>query len=70
MQTLKIELKEQLLIKCYVTKHLILLKIRNIMDIHVDLLQWSINLLIKSFCYACTFRDLTVGDLSYASYAK
>ena len=33
---------EQLLIK-----HLILLKIQNMMDINVDLLQWFINLLIK-----------------------
>ena len=28
-------------------KHLTLLKIRNIMDINVDLLQWFINFLIK-----------------------
>ena len=28
-------------------KHLILLKIQNKMDINVDLLQWSINCLIK-----------------------
>ena len=29
-------------------KHLMLLKIRNMMDIHVDLLQWFINCLIKT----------------------
>ena len=31
----------------YVIKHLILLKIQNMMDINVDLLQWSITFLIK-----------------------
>ena len=30
-----------------VIKHLMLLKIRNTMDINVDLLQWFINFLIK-----------------------
>ena len=29
-------------------KHLILLKIQNMMDSNVDLLRWSINFLIKS----------------------
>ena len=38
-------------------KALILLKIQNMMDINVDLLQWSINFLI-------------VEDLSYTSYAS
>ena len=47
MEILKIELDEQLLIKYYMIKHLILLKIQNMMDINVDLLQWSINFLIK-----------------------
>ena len=32
-----------------VIKPLILLKIQNMMDINVDLLQWSINFLIKKF---------------------
>ena len=32
--------EEQLLIKYYVIKHLILLKIQNTMDINMDLLQW------------------------------
>ena len=35
--------------KVYVIKHLVLLKIRNMMDINVDLRQWSINFLIKKF---------------------
>ena len=39
--------RRQLLIKCYVIKHLILVKIKNMMDINVNLLQWSINFLIK-----------------------
>ena len=33
--------------KVYVRKHLILLKIQNMMDINVHLLQWFINFLIK-----------------------
>ena len=40
IEILKIKLKEQPLIKHYVIKHLILLKIRNIMDIEEGLLQW------------------------------
>ena len=40
-------------------KQLVLLKILNIMDINADLLQWSINFMIKNFCYACTARDLS-----------
>ena len=47
MVILKIELEEQLLIKYCVIKHLILLKIQNMMDISVDLLRWFINVLIK-----------------------
>ena len=35
--------------KVYVIKHLALLKIRHMMDINVDLRQWSINFLIKRF---------------------
>ena len=34
--------------KCYVIKHLILQKVYNMMDINVDLVQWFINVLIKS----------------------
>ena len=48
MEILKIEPEEQLLIKYCVIKHLILLKIRNMIHINVDLLQWSINVLIKT----------------------
>ena len=43
----KVYLKKQLQIKCYVIKHLILLKILNMTDINVDLLQWFINVLVK-----------------------
>ena len=43
------DLEEQLLIKYCVIKHLILLNMQNMMDIHVDLLQWSINFMIKKF---------------------
>ena len=42
MEILKIYTKEQLLIKYYVIKHLILLKMQNMMDINVDLPQWFI----------------------------
>ena len=31
-----------------IIKHLMLLKIRNMMDINVDLLQWTIKFLIKN----------------------
>ena len=34
--------------KYYVVKHLILLKIQNMMDMNLDLLQWSIHFLIKT----------------------
>ena len=47
MEILKIYLEEQLPIKYCVIKHLILLKIRNIMDIKRVLLQWFIIFLIK-----------------------
>ena len=40
--------EEQLLIKYYVIKHLILQKIRSFRDISVDLLQWFINFLRKN----------------------
>ena len=39
--------RRKLLIKYCVIKHLILLKILNMMDINADLLQWSINFFIK-----------------------
>ena len=44
MEILKIDFEEQLLIKHCVIKHLILLKILNIMDIKESLLQWILNL--------------------------
>ena len=47
MEILKTYIEEQLLMKHCLIKHLILLKIRNIMDINVDLLQWFIIFLRK-----------------------
>ena len=41
------DLTEHLLIKCYMIKHFILLKIQNMRDINVKLPQWIINFLIK-----------------------
>ena len=38
MEILKMYLEEQFLIKCYVIKHLILLKILDMMDINTELL--------------------------------
>ena len=48
MEILKICQEEQLLIKYYLIKHLILLKIQIIRVIKEVLLQWFINFLIKS----------------------
>ena len=48
MEILRIYLEEQLMIKYYVIKHLILLKIKNMKYINADLLHWFINYLIKS----------------------
>ena len=50
--------KAQLLIKCCVIKHVILLKIQNMIDINVDLFQWSIYFLIK-IRFACTVKDFS-----------
>ena len=44
---LNVYLEEQLLIKYYMIKHLILQQIPNMMDINVVLLQWFINFWIK-----------------------
>ena len=52
MENLKIKLEEQLLIKYCVIKHLVLLKIQNMMDIKRVLLQWFINFLTK-ICFTC-----------------
>ena len=48
LEVLKIYLEEQLLIKYHVIKHSILLKIQNMREIIVDLLQWFTNFLIKT----------------------
>ena len=42
------DLEEQLLIRYYMMKHLILLKVENRMDINMELLQWFIIFLIKT----------------------
>ena len=47
MEILKISLEEQFLMKYCMIKHLTLLKFRNMIDINVALLQWSIIFLIK-----------------------
>ena len=47
MEILNIYLEEQLLIKWYVTKHLILLEIQNMSDIKGVFLGWFINYLMK-----------------------
>ena len=41
-------LEEQLLIKYYVIKHLILLKFQNIVDVKEVLLRWFLNIWIKA----------------------
>ena len=46
-EILKTYLEEQLLIKYYMIKYLILLKIQNMMDTCVDLLHWFLSALIK-----------------------
>ena len=43
MDILKIKKEEQLLIKYFVIKNLIILKIKNTMDINEDLLQWFLT---------------------------
>ena len=48
MENLKIHLEEMVLIKSYVIKDLMWLKIQNVMDAKVDLYQWFINVFIKS----------------------
>ena len=48
LEVLKIYLEEPLLIKYHVIKHSILLKIQNMREIIVDLLQWFTNFLIKT----------------------
>ena len=40
--------EEQSLIKYYLTRHLTMLKIQNMIHIYVELPQWLINLTIKS----------------------
>ena len=52
MKILKIYLEEQLLIKYCMIKHLILLKIQNMMDIKEVFLQSSTNFLIKKLLAA------------------
>ena len=49
---LSIYLEKQLLIKYSVIKHLILLKLHNMTEVNVDLIQWFIFLLIKNLLVA------------------
>ena len=49
MEVLGVCLEEQLLIKYCSTKHLILLKVQNVMDIYTDVIQYLINFLTKIF---------------------
>ena len=48
MEILKIEIEDHLLMKYYAIKLLVLLKVLNMMVIDIDLLQSSINFLIKN----------------------
>ena len=50
--------KEQLLTKYCVINHLILLKIKNMMNIKGVLLQWFYDF-FKKICFSCTARDLS-----------
>ena len=47
MEILGIYLEEQLLIKCCMIKALILLKVQNMLDIKIELLQWLRNFSTK-----------------------
>ena len=44
---LKIYLEEQYVMEYYPIKYLILLKIKNVIDINMELLQWFIHFLLK-----------------------
>ena len=46
---LRIYLEEQLPIKYYMIKRLILQKIQNMVDVNADFLQWFIHFLINDF---------------------
>ena len=64
MVIFKIQLEEQFLIKYCVIKLLILLKVQNMMDINVDLLQWSINFLIQEILVEQSKIKLSNKDLA------
>ena len=74
MEILKILLKEQLQIKYYMLKHLILLKILNMMNIKEVLLQLFMNVLIKKFSsgsgFAIKQNQQLVEELSKAITRK
>ena len=57
MEILKIYLEEQRLVKYCVIKHLILLKILDMMDIKEHKLQWFIGFLIKN-CGCCWKNEI------------
>ena len=51
-------------------KHLILLKIQNIMDINAELLQWFINFLIKKILVAVLKIKLFLINKQQKNYKK
>ena len=57
-EILKIYLEKEVMIKYFVIKHLILLKIQNVMDIRVNLYQWFTSFLIKVCWYFYSHCDL------------
>ena len=64
MEILKFYHKEQRLIKCYMRKHLILLKVRNMVDINVNLHHLFIDFVIKKsvVTYMHTETGFNYGD--------
>ena len=65
-KNLKIYQEEWLLIMYYVIKHLMLLKVRNMTDINVDLIQKFLNFLIKIFLVV--MLKVKLGQIN--SYSK
>ena len=70
MEIVRICPEEHLLIKYYVAKHLILLKIQNRMDITVDLLQWFKKFLIKRLLANTSNGAIESKNISNLQLAK
>ena len=70
MEIVRICPEEHLLIKYYVVKHLILLKIQNRMDITVDLLQWFKKFLIKRLLANTSNGAIESKNISNLQLAK